>query len=281
MTEPNQATRGSGLQTLATALSLLAAAGALFVSVKAYDSFDPRPPASATPSVVGPAPAPTRLQTSLQDSGTNIELTRILDQLGEQISLEQKRCKADDLQDCRQHNFPIGKFLESRIIAATRNFKTQQTVTLNEEHPRENAPVLSNPARSQLLTVLVLAKFDLGRILPYANFAYADVSGLRSEDVSFEKGQLEHVNFSRTRFDGINLEEAKLAYSNFAYATLNNARLRFADLSNADLTCTDLSTADFEPADIQGANNWQKAIFSEQQRQQLGLNHVNECPPPL
>jgi len=280
MTEQHGKTKGSVWQGLATAMSLVAAAGALYVSALAYDRLGQPSPPLVSSGNASAAPVSTLLPSAPQGPAANAELTRLLDQLGQQISAEQQKCKGEDLQDCRQRNFPISAFLEARIIAATRHFKVQQTLTREDEHRRtQQAPVLSSPDRSQLLTVLVLAKFDMSRLLPFANFDYADLRGIKAEEISLEKGQLEHTNFSHARFDGINLEEARLAYSDFSYAILNGARLRFADLSNADLTCTDLTTADFEPADIQGANNWQKAVYSEQQRLQLGLNQPSDCPP--
>lgn len=271
---------GAWLRTIEVAVSLSAAAIAIFASMKAYELFDHHVPQSAfQPSQTRTnSPAPTQTNVVARDGASNNELTRILDELSDQLAAAQKKCKADDNQDCRQRAYSVNAFLEARIIAASRAFKMQQIAVMDDDRHTDVSHELTNPDRSQLLLVLTLAKVDLTHILPYANFSYAELNAIKAEDVSFEKGMLEHANFSHSRFDGINLEETKLAYSNFSYSILNGARLRFADLSNADLTCTDLSTADFEPTDIQGANNWQKAIFSEQQKQVLGLTQTNECP---
>ncbi len=81
---------------------------------------------------------------------------------------------------------------------------------------------------------------------------------------------------------GVNLSGANLRFVDLSHADLKDVNLSNADLKFANLKDVNLSNADLRGADLRGAENltreqvksaknWDKAIYDEEFRKQLGL----------
>ncbi|MEO1430683.1 MAG: pentapeptide repeat-containing protein [Cyanobacteria bacterium J06632_19] len=147
-----------------------------------------------------------------------------------------------------------------------------------------------------------------GAILHFANLEASrldksDLDDTKLIKANLKKAYLYKANLSGANLTKANLTEANLTEAKFNSAILNNANLSYAklnatDLSNANLICAllinaDLNGATLDGADLDGAmfwdkesgreaqnitavlikqaKNWQKAIYSPEFREKLGL----------
>ena len=137
-----------------------------------------------------------------------------------------------------------------------------------------------------------LSNKDLSGVdLSGADFRGADLSKVNLENTSLDKALYDHNTKFPPDFDKSNMYEiapytdlinADLSNADLSNADLSNAYLMNADLSNADLRDTILDKADLhntnlvnakglKPKQVKSANNWEKAIYNQDFRKQLGL----------
>ena len=117
-----------------------------------------------------------------------------------------------------------------------------------------------------------LSKSIMYKIAPNADLNYSD---LGNKDLS--NANLSNANLSNANLSNADLSNAKLSNANLGNAYLMNADLSKADLSKANLDQADLHNANLvnakglTPKQVQAANNWKQAIYSEDFRKKLGL----------
>jgi uncharacterized protein YjbI with pentapeptide repeats len=106
-----------------------------------------------------------------------------------------------------------------------------------------------------------------GAILQGANLMGANLQRAILQGANLQFGSLQGANLEGANLQGANLEVAYLQGANLEGANLEGAILRFGSLEGANLQGAKISTAD----QIKAAKNWEKAYYSPDLRQELGL----------
>jgi uncharacterized protein YjbI with pentapeptide repeats len=108
--------------------------------------------------------------------------------------------------------------------------------------------------------------------LGFSNFSSAQLSG-----ADMTNTQLNFANFSNTNLSGADFTNANCISTNFSNTNLSgikfyNVEMGRANFSNSDLWSTDFTEAkNLTPEQIKNAKNWERAIYNETFRTQLGL----------
>lgn len=106
-------------------------------------------------------------------------------------------------------------------------------------------------------------------------------------DANLERSDLDSADLERATLDGSNFQECNLQRANLRGVTARNANFQGANLCDADFQGTNLFDAIFSHANIQGVNfqkaeymnveqikaaqHWEKAIYDDDFRKELGL----------
>jgi len=104
-----------------------------------------------------------------------------------------------------------------------------------------------------------------------ANLSFADLSNADLNGSNLNGANLSFANLSNANLSNINLSFADLSGANLSFANLSNTNLIYTILENANLEGADLRGAIFDPEEIKKAKNWDKAIYDEDMKNELGL----------
>lgn len=121
-------------------------------------------------------------------------------------------------------------------------------------------------------TLKILSITSAGVNLNGSNFSGADLRGIDLKSADLSKANLEGANLEGVNF--INQESLGLSDNG---AELSGANLRGANLRDVNLSGSNLNEADLRgaiginPNQVKAAENWEKAHYSPDFRQQLGL----------
>jgi BTB/POZ domain-containing protein KCTD9 len=113
--------------------------------------------------------------------------------------------------------------------------------------------------------------------LKKANLAYANFQKNTIQQANLQEAKLYYANLQKAYFYETNLQGANLQGANLQEANLWKANLQGADLWKANLRGANLQGANLEttqnltPEQIRAAVNWDKAKYSPQFSQKLGL----------
>ncbi|MBD1804087.1 pentapeptide repeat-containing protein [Microcoleus sp. FACHB-SPT15] len=105
-----------------------------------------------------------------------------------------------------------------------------------------------------------------------ANLSDADFSLANLSDADFSLANLSQANLSQANLSQANLSRANLSQANLSQANLLGANLSGANLSGANLFKSNFkNTKNLTPEQVKVAENWDKAIYDPDFREQLGL----------
>ncbi len=118
-----------------------------------------------------------------------------------------------------------------------------------------------------------------GANLSVANLSLANLSGANLSLADLSGAYFIGARLSAARLSAAYLSRANLSFTDLSGAYLSGANLSFTDLTSADLTDTKFWHKDFDesetknitPKQIKQAKNWDKATYSPEFRQKLGL----------
>jgi len=139
----------------------------------------------------------------------------------------------------------------------------------------------------QDLSCLNVARYFLKGIqLPEANLSCANLGSTNLSGANLTNANLVEANLNGADLSEATFDNARLVGANLKDSNLTNASLLKTNLSGADLTNANLSNAklwdpdngelqDISPYQIKQAKNWDKAIYSPQFREKLGLSVDN------
>ncbi|MEL6461720.1 MAG: pentapeptide repeat-containing protein [Cyanobacteria bacterium J06621_15] len=109
-----------------------------------------------------------------------------------------------------------------------------------------------------------------------ANLSGANLSQTNLVEANLSGADLSQTNLDGARFVGANLENSNLSNTSLLRANLSGANLINADLNNAKFWNLELGgLQNITPYQIQQAKNWDKAIYSPEFREKLGLSTEN------
>lgn len=114
-------------------------------------------------------------------------------------------------------------------------------------------------------------------LLPYANLREAVLVNANLQNANVHHANLQSANLSGANLRGIALVSSNLQSANLGGTNLQDADLEAADLRDALLQGADFTNADFRKAvnltieQIRSGRNWEKAIYDDNVRIQLGL----------
>jgi uncharacterized protein YjbI with pentapeptide repeats len=106
----------------------------------------------------------------------------------------------------------------------------------------------------------------VGAHLQWANLQWTHLQG-----ANLQGADLQGANLKEADLQGANLLRAHLLRAHLLKAHLNGALLKETYLKGADLQGADLRGADLKGADLKGADNWNKALYSPEIINDLGL----------
>ncbi len=196
----------------------------------------------------------------------------------QQIKVDSQNAKEQAISKNRYHQEILSKYFQ----------EITQLVLEKDQLKSKQGSVSWTVARFKTLSALEGLELDrkrrglLLRFLVESNLVTCGQVVIRLDDAKLNSADLSGADLSRVNLSRASLSFAYFKATNLSHANLNKANLEFTNLSGANLNSTDLDGANLQGANLEGARsltvtqikaakNWEKAHYSPDFRQQLGL----------